>query len=103
MKQANESAEAVEALQNMIEVARCYRSTKTGGTVYCLFREDVESDGFLIRVSADGACEGGRLNGSLSSVSLLFEKIVQGDVPPYILPEILEDYGKQNTLLFANI
>jgi hypothetical protein len=39
----------------------------------------------------------------LSSVAILFEKIVNGDVPPYILSDILNDYAAENAENFANI
>jgi hypothetical protein len=54
-------------------------------------------------VKNDEMCERGTLRGSLSSVAILFEKIVNGDVPPYILSDILNDYAAENAENFANI
>jgi len=103
MKQENESVLAAEQENKMTEIARSCRRSRTGETVYRLFREDPESDRFVIRVSDDEMSEQGALSGSLPRVSLLFERIVQGNLPPYILPEVLEDYDRENALSFVNI
>ncbi|MBO5305234.1 MAG: hypothetical protein J6B12_00580 [Clostridia bacterium] len=90
-------------LENMTEVARCSRRNQTGDTLYSLYRNHIEQDGYLICVKNDEMCEKGTLRGSLSCVATLFEKIVNGDVPPYILSEILSDYASENAHNFANI
>ncbi|MBO5305344.1 MAG: hypothetical protein J6B12_01140 [Clostridia bacterium] len=103
MKQANEGVLTTDATEGMTEVARCCRKKGTGETVYRLFRKDIESNTFLICVCDGEISESGELVGGLPRVSLLFERIVQGDLPPYILPEVLEDYDRENALFFANI
>ena len=89
--------------ENMTEVARCSRKSQMGNTQYSLYRNHIEDDGYVICVKNDEMCERGTLTGSLSSVAILFEKIVNGDVPPYILPDILNDFEAGNAENFANI
>ncbi len=89
--------------ENMTEVARCSRNSQMGNTQYSLYRNRIEEDGYVISVKNDEMCERGALRGSLSSVAILFEKIVNGDVPPYILSDILNDYTSENADDFANI
>ena len=89
--------------ENMTEVARCSRKSQMGNTQYSLYRNHIEDDGYVICVKNDEMCEKGTLTGSLSSVAILFEKIVNGDVPPYILSDILNDYAAENAENFANI
>ena len=91
------------ATEKMTEVARCSRKSQTGNTQYSLYRNCIEDDGYVICVKNDEMCERGTLRGSLSSVATLFEKIVNGDVPPYILSDILNDYAAENAENFANI
>ena len=89
--------------ENMTEVARCSRQTSHGNTLYSLYREHIEQDSYLISVRNDEMCEKGTLRGSLSCVVNLFEKIVSGDVPPYILSEVIHDYASENVDDFVNI
>lgn len=96
MKQVMEYKMSPNTSEHMMEVERRCRHSGAGETVYCLFRENVSNDSFLIRVQNREQCEEGALCGSLSDVSLFFEKIVNGEVPPYILPEVLEDYAVRN-------
>lgn len=103
MKQANERVLMEDTFSSMTEVARSCRKTGSGETVYRLFRKDAESDRFFICVSDCEMSERGELSGSLARVSLLFERIVHGNVPPYILSEVLEDYERENAVFFANI
>ena len=95
--------EIVKDIESFTEIGRICRDRAAGRTVYCLFREAADANRFRIRVTDDGACEEGALSGSLSQVTTLFERIAAGDVPPYILHEILEDYQKENALILANI
>lgn len=98
MEQLKKKTSAQEFSLNMTEIGRCFRETEAGQVIYSLFREDVDSDRFVICVKSKDQREEGGLSGTLPRVSLLFEKIVNGEVPPYILPEILEDYAKENAL-----
>ncbi len=97
MRQLEEKTEETESICGMTEIGRASRETSFGKTEYRLFRKDAESESFWIRVTSGDSCEGGFLAGSLSEVALLFEKTVSGEVPPYILSEILEDYSKEKT------
>lgn len=98
MEYVKEKTGEIESSCNMMEIGRDYRETPSEKLVYSLFREDAESDRYLICVKSKESCERGFLRGNLSQVSLLFEKITEGEVPPYILSEILEDYSKENAL-----
>ena len=98
MKQQYENREEIETIGNWIEIGRVPRETPTGRHEYRLFRKDVESEDFLICVKCADTSEYGFLEGNLSEVSLLFEKAVSGEVPPYVLTEILEDYSKEKLL-----
>ena len=89
--------------EKMTEVARCRRTNQTGNTLYSLYRNHIEEDRYVISVRSDEMCESGTLKGSLSSVAVLFEKITNGDVPPYILSEVLSDYASENADNFVNI
>jgi hypothetical protein len=98
MKHLTEKAEETESICGMTEIGRASRETHAGRTEYRLYRKDVESESFWMSIQSQDSHEGGFLIGSLSEVSLLFEKTVSGEVPPYILSEILEDYSKEREL-----
>ncbi|MBE6662690.1 MAG: hypothetical protein E7606_05390 [Ruminococcaceae bacterium] len=100
MKRTNEVVGEAEAL---MEIGRICRERGAGRTVYCLFREAADGNRFRIRVTDDSACEEGEVFGNLSCVTALFERIAKGEVPPYILHEILEDYNRENALDLVNI
>ena len=101
MKQLDEKTEETANILGMTEVGYAFRETSAGRIEYRLFRQNSESESFWLGIKRGDSCEGGFLTGSLSEVALLFEKTVCGEVPPYILSEILEDYSKEKALLLA--
>lgn len=98
MRQLEAKTEETESICRMTEIGRASRETSLGKTEYRLFRKDAESASFWISVKSGDCCEGGFLVGNLSEVSLLFEKVVCGEIPPYILAEVLEDYSQERAL-----
>lgn len=98
MRKFEEKTEETESIFGTAEIGRASRETSLGKTEYSLFRKDAESESFWIRVKNEAVTESGFLTGNLSEVALLFEKIVSGEIPPYILSEVLEDYSKERIL-----
>ena len=103
MENANNSVKMLQISEKFMEIGRSSKDSEKGTTVYSLFREGVDKDSFFIRVANTEMCESGHVKGKLSDVSLLFEKMINGEVPPYILPEILDDYSMEKESFFANI
>ena len=101
MKQLNEKTEEKEGLLGMTEIGRASRETLSGSVEYRLYRRGAESQSFWMSIQSGESLEEGFLEGSLSEVAWLFEKTVSGEVPPYILSEILEDYSKERLLYSA--
>ncbi len=98
MKQLNEKTEEMEGVLGMTEIGRASRETSSGSVEYRLYRKGTESESFWMSIQSADSAEEGFLEGSLSEVALLFEKTVSGEVPPYILSEVLEDYSKERLL-----
>ena len=98
MRQLEEKTEETESICRMTEIGRASRETSLGKIAYRLWRKDAESENFWISVQSEDCCEDGFLEGNLSEVSMLFEKIVSGEIPPYILSEVLEDYRQERGL-----
>ena len=98
MKQLNEKTEEKEGILGMTEIGRASRETLSGSVEYRLYRKDVESESFWISIQCGQSLEEGFLEGCLSEVALLFEKTVSGEIPPYILSEVLEDYSRERLL-----
>lgn len=75
---------------------RCSERTEHGKTyAYTLYGNGPMGDSYRISVTCGEETADGLFTASFSEAASLFERIVQGVVPPYILAEILEDFEKK--------
>lgn len=73
----------------------CKKSCLGREREYALFCSGVDGDCFRISVKEHGEVATGEVRGSFAEAAVLFDRIVRGEVAPYVLGEILDDFMRE--------
>ena len=78
------------------DVLRRYKKSCLGRErEYALLSNGMDGDCFRISVKENSEVAVGEVSGSFADAAALFDRIVRGEVAPYVLGEILDDFMRE--------
>ena len=91
---ANASTTIVQK-NSLYSLRRCQKSSFGRQRAYELLCDGIEGERFFFSITENGEQEIEEIGCTFAEAATLFEHIVRGDVPAYVLREILEDFVRE--------